>query len=61
MKTKGTFVVLRSAGLGNRIKSYVSHMARWETIKIEHPADVICVTNPDNVSTDWYNIHMVKK
>jgi len=39
MKNKGTFVVLRSAGLGNRIKSYVSHMARWENIKIEHPAD----------------------
>jgi len=40
MINKGTFVVLRSAGLGNRIKSYVSHMARWENIKIEHPADV---------------------
>ena len=30
-----TFVVGRSAALGNRIKSYVSHMARYETIKIE--------------------------
>ena len=35
-----TFVVGRSAALGNRIKSYVSHMARYETIKIEKPTDI---------------------
>ena len=35
-----TFVVLRSAALGNRIKSYASHMARYDKIMIEKPTDV---------------------
>jgi len=35
-----TFVVLRSAALGNRIKSYASHMARYDKIMIEKPVDV---------------------
>ena len=35
-----TFVVLRTAGLGNRIKSYVSHMARYDKILIEKPTDI---------------------
>ena len=30
-----TFVVLKSAGLGNRIKLYVSYMQRYENILIE--------------------------
>ena len=35
-----TFVVLRTAALGNRIKSYASHMARYDTVMIEKPTDV---------------------
>ena len=35
-----TFVVLRSAALGNRIKSYASHMARYDKIMIEKPVDI---------------------
>ena len=35
-----TFVVLRTAALGNRIKSYVSHMARYDKILIEKPTDI---------------------
>lgn len=51
-KNKGTFVVLRSAGLGNRIKSYVSHLARWETVKVEHPADAQLFKKLDLASKD---------
>jgi hypothetical protein len=35
-----TFVVLRTAALGNRIKSYASHMARYDKVLIEKPTDV---------------------
>jgi hypothetical protein len=35
-----TFVVLRSAALGNRIKSYASHMARYDKVMIEKPTDI---------------------
>lgn len=35
-----TFVVLRTAALGNRIKSYASHMARYDKVMIEKPTDV---------------------
>lgn len=35
-----TFVVLRTAALGNRIKSYISHMARYDKILIEKPTDI---------------------
>lgn len=35
-----TFVVLRTAALGNRIKSYASHMARYDKILIEKPTDI---------------------
>ena len=35
-----TFVVLRSAALGNRIKSYASHMDRYDKIMVEKPVDV---------------------
>lgn len=35
-----TFVVLRTAALGNRIKSYVSHMAKYDKILIEKPTDI---------------------
>jgi hypothetical protein len=35
-----TFVVLRTAALGNRIKSYASHMARYDKIMVEKPTDV---------------------
>ena len=35
-----TFVVLRTAALGNRIKSYASHMARYDNILVEKPTDV---------------------
>lgn len=35
-----TFVVLKSANIGNRIKSYVSHMARYDKVKIEMPMDI---------------------
>lgn len=44
-KNKGTFVVLRSAGLGNRLKSYISHMARYENILVEKPSDAIFFKN----------------
>ncbi len=39
-KQMSTFVVLRTAALGNRIKSYVSHMARYDKILIEKPTDI---------------------
>lgn len=35
-----TFVVLRTAALGNRIKSYASHMARYDKVMIEKPTDI---------------------
>lgn len=35
-----TFVVLRTAALGNRIKSYVSHMSKYDDILIEKPTDI---------------------
>lgn len=40
-KNSGAFVVLRSAGLGNRLKSYISHLARWESVMVEKPSDSI--------------------
>jgi|688.fasta_scaffold09959_19 hypothetical protein len=51
-KNKGTFVVLRSAGLGNRLKSYVSHMARYENILVEKPSDAILFKNFGLASVD---------
>lgn len=51
-KNKGTFVVLRSAGLGNRLKSYVSHMARYENILVEKPSDAILFKNFELASVD---------
>ena len=35
-----TFVVLKSAGLGNRIKLYVSYMQRYEELLIEKEPDL---------------------
>ena len=35
-----TFVVLKSAGLGNRIKLYVSYMQRYEKLLIEKEPDL---------------------
>lgn len=35
-----TFVVLRTAALGNRIKSYASHMARYDKVMVEKPTDI---------------------
>lgn len=40
-----TFVVLKTANLGNRIKSYVSHMARYDKVKIELPMDTYLFEN----------------
>ena len=51
-KNKGTFVVLRSAGLGNRLKSYISHMARYENILVEKPSDAILFRNFGLASVD---------
>lgn len=34
-----TFIALKSAGMGNRFKVYVSYMARYATIKIEKSTD----------------------
>jgi hypothetical protein len=39
-KLMSTFVVLRTAALGNRIKSYASHMARYDRVLIEKPTDI---------------------
>ena len=35
-----TFIALKSAGMGNRFKIYVSYMARYNEIKIEKPTDI---------------------
>jgi hypothetical protein len=51
-KNKGTFVVLRSAGLGNRLKSYISHMAIYENILVEKPSDSILFKNFGLASID---------
>jgi hypothetical protein len=51
-KNKGTFVVLRSAGLGNRLKSYISHMARYENILVEKPSDAVLFKNFRLASAD---------
>lgn len=51
-KKKETFVVLRSAGLGNRLKSYVSHMARYENILVEKPSDAIFFKNFNLATND---------
>lgn len=51
-KNKGTFVVLRSAGLGNRLKSYISHMARWEKILIEKKSDTLIFNNFELATDD---------
>ena len=39
-KEMSTFVALKSAGLGNRIKLYVSYMQRYENILIEKEPDL---------------------
>ena len=35
-----TFVALKSAGMGNRFKIYISYMARYDTVKIEKQTDM---------------------
>jgi len=52
IKNQGTFVVLKSAGMGNRLKSYVSHLARWDQILIEHPADALLFDNLKLATSD---------
>jgi hypothetical protein len=49
-----TFIVGRTAALGNRIKSYVSHMARYETIKIEKPTDIHLFENFELATEEDY-------
>jgi hypothetical protein len=51
-KNKGTFVVLRSAGLGNRLKAYISYMARYDKILVEKPSDSILFKNFGPAFTD---------
>ena len=40
-----TFIALRSAGLGNRLKIYVSYMQRYDTVKIEKEPDLYLFEN----------------
>ncbi len=40
-----TFVVLKSGNIGNRIKSYVSHLARYDEVKIEMAMDANIFSN----------------
>ena len=47
-----TFVVLRTAALGNRIKSYASHMARYEKVMIEKPTDIHLFENFELASVE---------
>ena len=47
-----TFVALKSAGMGNRFKIYVSYMARYENVKIEKPTDIHLVENFDLCSKE---------
>jgi hypothetical protein len=49
-----TFIVGKTAALGNRIKSYVSHMARYETIKIQKPTDIHLFENFELATEEDY-------
>jgi len=47
-----TFVVLKSANMGNRIKSYVSHLARYNKVKIQMSMDVNLFTNLEQATPE---------
>ena len=52
-----TFVVLKSAGLGNRIKLYVSYMQRYENVKIEKIPDLFLFENFEKTKVHDINNH----